>query len=318
MTQLKPNQRGTKKMYCKQCGSEIIENQEVCQNCGATLNNTKSKSTTIAIVLSILCVGLGQIYNGQIIKGIALLFACSIGFIISPILWIIVWAYGVWDAYSVAKGTQRGIPKEKTTSTGVTFVKGFFYSIVILFGLMCIGAFIFGMGEGGSGDSTSPASTPSTTPIPTQQEFFTPHGKYAEYYIPSITEIGNGKDWYMTKKETKVEGAICTATYTKDGHRTVVISISVFPTVDGAKEIYNERLSDAPYVECPTMGVCDQSFQYVKEVPTSEYGTKEVGTGIIRDGNIIAIFYVTEDNMFFGLNSNDMERYAKNIEKKIN
>ena len=155
-------------MYCKECGTEITEKREVCQNCGATPNNTKSKSTTIAIVLSMICAGLGQIYNGQIIKGVALLVVYLIGFVISPILGIIVWACGIWDAYDVAKGTQSGITEEKKdTSTGVTFVKGFFYSVVILFGLMCIGAFVFGMGEGVSGDgTTSAASTPKVTPAP--------------------------------------------------------------------------------------------------------------------------------------------------------
>ena len=208
-----------------------------------------------------------------------------------------------------------GTELKNKKSIGKTFVKGVFYSIVILFGLMMIGAFVYGMGSGIENQATS-----STSPTPEQTKSFTPHGKYAEAYIPSITEIGDGKDWYMTEKEIQVEGLMCTATYTKDEHRTVVITVSVCPTVDGAKDIYNNGLADAPYVECPTMGVCDQSFQYVEEIPTnSNIGTyKEIGTGIIRDGNVIVIVKVIEDNMFFGLNSYDMERYAKNIEKKIN
>jgi len=194
-------------------------------------------------------------------------------------------------------------------------IKTMAYAIAALMAITFIsaivGAFVFGM-ESGIDDGTI------ATPIATPSEFFNPHSKYAEAYIPSITEIGDGQDWYMTKKDIEAEGLVCTAIYTKDGHRTVNIMIIVLPTINDAKELYNKGLANAPYVECPTMGVCDQSFQYVKEVPTSEYSTKEVGTGIIRDGNIIVIFGVTEDNMFFGLNSNDMERYAKNIEKKIN
>ena len=182
-----------------------------------------------------------------------------------------------------------------------------------------IGAFVFGMGEGLSNDQPT-SKVVEAAPSATQTKSFTPHSKYAEAYIPSITEIGDGKDWDMTKKETQLEGLMCTATYIKNEHRTVVISVGVLPTVDGAKTAYNERLADAPYVECPTMGVCDQSFQYVEEIPTHSdiEMYREVGTGVIRDGNIIVLFKVFEDNMFFGLNSYDMERYAKNIEKKIN
>lgn len=193
-------------------------------------------------------------------------------------------------------------------------IKTMVYAIAALMAITFIsaivGAFVFGM-ELGIDDGTI-----ATSETPTK--FFTPHSKYAEAYIPSITEIGDGTDWYMTEKDIGVKGLACTATYTKDEHRTVIITIYVCPTIDGAKNIYNNCVIDAPYVECPTMKVCDQSFQYVKEVPTSEYSTKEVGTGIIRDGNIISIFNVIETNMFFTLNSNDMERYAKNIEKKIN
>ena len=155
-------------MYCEQCGTEITENREVCPNCGTTLKNKKSPTT--AVVLSIVWTGLGQLYNGQIVKGICLWIVCLIGMAISPIIGIIVWACGVWDAYDVANGTRKGIIEEKkNTSTGVTFVKGFFYSVVILFGMMCIGAFIFGMGSGVSGDATtSTASTPKVTPTSTQ------------------------------------------------------------------------------------------------------------------------------------------------------
>ena len=155
-------------MYCEQCGTEMTENREVCPNCGTTLKNTKSKSTTTAIVLSIVWTGLGQLYNGQIVKGVALWIVCLIGLMISPILGIIVWACGIWDAYDVAKGTQIGITNEnKNTSSGITFVKGFFYSVIILFGLVCIGAFVYGVGEGISEDgTTSSASTSKVTTSP--------------------------------------------------------------------------------------------------------------------------------------------------------
>ncbi|MCM2272722.1 MAG: hypothetical protein NDJ18_09245 [candidate division Zixibacteria bacterium] len=66
------------------------------------------KNPGLAAVLSFFWTGLGQIYNGQIGKGIVfivalfvslLLMFLLIGFITTPILWI----YGMWDAYKSAE-----------------------------------------------------------------------------------------------------------------------------------------------------------------------------------------------------------------------
>lgn len=65
------------------------------------------KNAGLAAVLSFFVAGLGQIYNGQIGKGIGfivayfisgLLMLVIIGFITTPILWI----WGMVDAYNVA------------------------------------------------------------------------------------------------------------------------------------------------------------------------------------------------------------------------
>ncbi|MGF1470372.1 MAG: hypothetical protein ACFB50_01365 [Rubrobacteraceae bacterium] len=69
------------------------------------------KSPGIAAVLSFLIQGLGQIYNGQILKGLFLvvlqvinvaLMNVLIGFITYPIVLI----YAVYDAYRVAERTN--------------------------------------------------------------------------------------------------------------------------------------------------------------------------------------------------------------------
>lgn len=66
------------------------------------------KNPGLAAVLSFFWMGLGQIYNGQISKGIAfivayavswLLWAVVIGMILTPLLWI----YGIYDAYKSAQ-----------------------------------------------------------------------------------------------------------------------------------------------------------------------------------------------------------------------
>ncbi|MGO1922635.1 MAG: hypothetical protein ACTH14_02270 [Jeotgalicoccus sp.] len=71
-----------------------------------------AKNSGIAAVLSFFITGLGQIYNGQIFKGIlliiiqainGLLMYVGIGFITFPIVWL----YGVINAYRHAERVNR-------------------------------------------------------------------------------------------------------------------------------------------------------------------------------------------------------------------
>ena len=60
-----------------------------------------------AAVLSAVCTGLGQIYNGQIGKGIALMIIQAFNVVlmltlIDFVTFLLVWVYGVYDAYQTA------------------------------------------------------------------------------------------------------------------------------------------------------------------------------------------------------------------------
>ncbi len=63
------------------------------------------KSPGIAAVLSFLVIGLGQIYNGQILKGLIMLtvaILCGIT-IVGLVVSFCIWLYGIFDAYGTAK-----------------------------------------------------------------------------------------------------------------------------------------------------------------------------------------------------------------------
>jgi len=67
----------TNMSYCRECGERIKENAEMCPECGVRQKsppNSREKSTGVAVVASFLFVGLGQIYNGQVLKGVGLIF----------------------------------------------------------------------------------------------------------------------------------------------------------------------------------------------------------------------------------------------------
>ena len=127
-------------MFCSGCGRQMDAGQQFCAGCGAKNPAPQSsspqstsmvasagtglapaqqfpaqqviivseKSPGLAAVLSFFWAGLGQIYNGEISKGILLIVAFAIscglmavvvGFFTTPILWI----YGMVDAYKTAE-----------------------------------------------------------------------------------------------------------------------------------------------------------------------------------------------------------------------
>ena len=80
------------------------------------------KNAGLAAVLSFFFAGLGQIYNGQIGKGIlfiiiqainVFLWSVFIGFITYPIVWI----YGMVDAYKTANKINERDSQRVNTST---------------------------------------------------------------------------------------------------------------------------------------------------------------------------------------------------------
>jgi len=103
--------------FCSNCGNQIDEKAEICPKCGVRVMPpvyTEKKSSGISAVLSAIVPGLGQIYNGQIGKGVlffiasiflALTIFILIGFILLPLFWI----YNIYEAYSTAEKINRGI-----------------------------------------------------------------------------------------------------------------------------------------------------------------------------------------------------------------
>ena len=80
------------------------------------------KNPTLAAILSFLINGLGQVYNGQIGKGIlifvvqiinVLLMSIVIGFITTPIVWI----WSIYDAYKVATRLNQEAAQQAVVTT---------------------------------------------------------------------------------------------------------------------------------------------------------------------------------------------------------
>ncbi|MCK9323136.1 MAG: zinc-ribbon domain-containing protein [Candidatus Methanomethylophilaceae archaeon] len=113
-------------MFCSKCGKEAEDGLAYCPHCGASLdpasqqkqqcNNNcqtvyaiRDKNEGVALILSLLIPGIGQMYVGKIMRGFLFLFAMIIIGIVSVFVfftWIVylaIWIYGMYDAYSLAK-----------------------------------------------------------------------------------------------------------------------------------------------------------------------------------------------------------------------
>jgi len=116
---------------CPHCGKESVEESpRFCSGCGARMDGRApvgypgylvpaglpgyvtpprdQKNPLIAGAFSAVLPGLGQVYNGQAVKGFAvfILFLVGLAFLLVPGL--IVWFYGIYDAYRVAGKMNTG------------------------------------------------------------------------------------------------------------------------------------------------------------------------------------------------------------------
>ncbi len=93
---------------CPRCGFRLLNKHMPCPQCGyGQITTIKSKKPVLAAFLSLVIMGLGQLYNGQIMKAIGLflieLICIFLSWLVIP-LFILVsfYIYGVIDAYEVA------------------------------------------------------------------------------------------------------------------------------------------------------------------------------------------------------------------------
>jgi TM2 domain-containing membrane protein YozV len=101
--------------FCSNCGAEIDKDAEICPKCGVRvkIDTIEKKSAGIAAVLSFIIPGAGQVYNGQLGKGIlffivGIILALTILIFIGVILYPLFWIYNIYDAYNIANKINAG------------------------------------------------------------------------------------------------------------------------------------------------------------------------------------------------------------------
>lgn len=103
------------KNYCYSCGKPVNDMQEICTSCGVNIKNVNSVSSdgsmhpAIPAVLSFFFTGLGQIINGQVVKGIVcFVVAVILGFFTFGLSVVITTPLVIVDAYLIAKKRSEG------------------------------------------------------------------------------------------------------------------------------------------------------------------------------------------------------------------
>jgi TM2 domain-containing membrane protein YozV/endogenous inhibitor of DNA gyrase (YacG/DUF329 family) len=111
---LNNNDKTTK--FCSNCGSEIDFKAEICPRCGVRqsgFSTSSDKNVWVAVLLSLLIVGLGHFYLGLPKKGAMLLILTIISWIliavaIGVILYPLILIYGIYDVYQSAVALSEG------------------------------------------------------------------------------------------------------------------------------------------------------------------------------------------------------------------
>jgi len=108
---------------CTRCGRGIcdecnvpVNGRNVCKNCITSMVSRGQpcrKEPLLALILSFLLPGLGQIYNGDTNNGMMLIVGTVASWLMTSVcigvfLFIGIWAYAMYDAYTRAEKINRG------------------------------------------------------------------------------------------------------------------------------------------------------------------------------------------------------------------
>ena len=112
--------------YCNKCGAALQPGEKFCGSCGALQDNPapeyeapvrsyREKSELIALLLSFLIPGLGQIYVGKFMRGavffiiLAILYGSGLFLVFTWVIGFIGSLYCIYDAYKLAKEYNRAL-----------------------------------------------------------------------------------------------------------------------------------------------------------------------------------------------------------------
>jgi TM2 domain-containing membrane protein YozV len=93
--------------FCSACGGRI-DSSCTPAGSGSEIWHNNEKNPQIAVFCSSLIPGLGQVYNGETLKGFVFLFGTLLGLFFILIPGLVVWIYSMYDAHLTAGKMNEG------------------------------------------------------------------------------------------------------------------------------------------------------------------------------------------------------------------
>jgi tetratricopeptide (TPR) repeat protein len=146
--------------FCPTCGTSLpIGNPKNCPACGANLGmpgklmTAEMKNPGIAALCSFVIPGLGQVYNGEVGKAVAVLIGTLVGALFFIVPGAAIWVFGMYDAYRTAGKMNRGeVPYRMTSTVGI--IAYCIAALALMFVFLIIGLLILALSIlGGVGNS---------------------------------------------------------------------------------------------------------------------------------------------------------------------
>lgn len=95
-------------LFCRDPSELKVLHRVRGKNLGADGYQPQEKNPIVAGGLSFILAGIGQIYNGQTVKGVILVLTSLICIWISGLLYLVLWIFGMYDAYTTAQKINEG------------------------------------------------------------------------------------------------------------------------------------------------------------------------------------------------------------------
>ncbi len=118
-------------------GARSLMVSDLSHECDAPLSRPR-KDPAIAASASFVWGGMGQAYNGQYGKGLLFFIGVMVGSLLLLVPGIIIWAYGIYDAYVTAQKVNDGAAPYR--ETGFLHLLGFVLLTIALIFVFAVAA----------------------------------------------------------------------------------------------------------------------------------------------------------------------------------
>ena len=103
----------------------------------------EAKNPVFSAGLSLLFPGLGQVYNGETVKGLLVLFGVFAGLLVMLIPGVAAWLFGIYDAWVTARRMNAGtVPfREVRLAMVILFMVAWMAGVLAFLALLALAAF---------------------------------------------------------------------------------------------------------------------------------------------------------------------------------